>query len=134
MTPEEVLQRLVEAGRLAEESLPTAGPERNWKDWLRRAKGGVGEAIEARLRPLDEARIDETIAFLTRKQEQLLGGRPLASLPTEAVLQYSTLGSARERLVAARVGARLDADFMSWLVDDALPVLQRIGPILVALL
>ena len=71
---------------------------------------------------------------LIKKQKALLGSGTLADLPTAKLIQYLQLGDARVVLSARRVKVAVNADFLSWLVDDALPVLGKVAPVILPIL
>ena len=78
--------------------------------------------------------IGDTIKAIDDKQKALLGGKTLANLATDELLQYAEPGNVKVVSAAEPVSAAMNADFASGLVDNALPVLIKAAPVVLRLL
>lgn len=134
MKAREVPYRLLEAGRLLAEAR-SGRTHFGWADILERPElQDMRRNLDLMFRELDEKLLRQAIDCLTAEQEALRKGRPLASLPTETLNRHAELGGIKQLLQARQVACNMEPEFLSWLVEDALPVLQRSAPLLLALL
>jgi hypothetical protein len=98
------------------------------------ADQNVQTAISGLLANLSEGDLNATIQAVQQKQEALLNGQPVSLLTTDKLRQYSDLLDAESALVSKQASVGATANFLSWLVDDALPVLVRVAPVVIPLL
>jgi hypothetical protein len=100
-------------------------------DAFKDVEGTVNE-LAGRL--ADDSDVQAAITEIDQKQVSLLNGRALAQLSTDELVQYSALSRARLLLTTEALANAMDKDFLSWLAEDALPVLVQILPIVLPLL
>src|SRR5262249_31591624 len=93
-------------------------------------EGTVGQLLGA----LKKSDVGDTIKALGEKQEALKGGKALADLPTDKLIQYTELGNVKLVLAGEQVATAMNANFGNWLVSDALPVLVKAAPLVLPLL
>lgn len=84
--------------------------------------------IQALLKGIDDDALRKAITALAERQAELLAGRGREELPTSELNAYMALGGLKQILEARRVRIQLDADFATWLIDQALPALDRAAP------
>ncbi|HET7543889.1 MAG TPA: hypothetical protein VFK05_28655 [Polyangiaceae bacterium] len=81
--------------------------------------------------------IDTALEGIRTKEKAILAeaGVPDASgLSGKALLNYHALATAELSLATQKVVLALNATFLDWVVDDALPALTKILPIIIAAL
>lgn len=85
----------------------------------------------AAIHPNDVA---SAIGEVDNKQQALLKGKAIADLAPEDLLKYSDLADARLVLATQQLKTALTPSVVEWLVDDALPTLVDIAPVVIPLL
>jgi hypothetical protein len=80
--------------------------------------------------------IQKTISSINEKQQTLLAqyNGSLVSLPTDKLLQYAALSNLRLKLQATQGYGGDIGIFGDWLVNDALPVILQVAPMVIPLL
>lgn len=111
------------------------GQSVDWSTWLsspdyQAIQGSVLQLANT----LGKSSISQTVSAIEQKQQALLAGGKLENLPTDKLLQYSDLGNLKFRLQATQGFSGDVAVFGKWLLDDALPVLLKVAPIVIPLL
>lgn len=100
-------------------------------DELKAAYGQVATLVNG----LTQQAIDKALAEVRGKQVALLGGKSVMELATDKLAQYDALLDVENQLMrkwAANAG--MTVDWVSWLVDEALPVLIKVAKVVVPLL
>lgn len=96
MSPWAVLWLLEQAGRLLEKFRPSAG-DTGWWDLLELDEYQAHrEEIEALLKGMNNAALEQAIAALSERQEQILAGRRRRELPTEDLNAHLALGALKQ--------------------------------------
>jgi len=78
--------------------------------------------------------ISQTVTSIEQKQQALLAGGNLVDLPNDKLLQYNDLSVLKFKLQTTPSVSGDFATFGKWLVDDALPVLLKVAPVVIPLL
>ena len=69
------------------------------------------------------------------KQVALLAGKSVMELPTDKLAQYDALLDVENQLMRKfAAGSGKTEEWVSWLVDDALPVLIKVAKVVIPLL
>jgi len=134
-TPAQTIEALVKLGVMIADA--TKGKSVDWTTWLSSSdyqaiQGSVLQLAQV----LGPTSISQTIAAIDQKQQALLAqyGGKLENLPTDKLLQYSDLGNTKFRLQGTQGFSGDMALFGKWLLNDALPVLLKVAPIVIPLL
>lgn len=128
MSPWAVLWLLEQAGRLLERFRPSAGSAGWWDLFELDEYQADREEIEALLKGMNDAALEQAIAALSERQEQILAGRRRRELPTNETSEHLALGGLKQILEARRARIQLDPAFAIWLLEQALPALKRAAP------
>src|SRR5262249_53768050 len=114
----------------------TAGSDIDWSSVIQsdafRGVAGTVAGLAETLAGVDDVR--PAVDQIEARQASLLKGRRLPQLPVDARVQYSALARARILLTTKALTGAMTSGFQSWLVDDALPVLVRVVPLVLPLL
>jgi hypothetical protein len=137
MTASETVEAIVKLGMMVSDA--NGGKFTDWKAFLASPEyKNIADSITKLLSSINtqagSGDLDTTIQALSDKQQALLGGKTLAEMPTDKLIQYGELGNVKVVLNANKVAKAMNADFASWLVDDALPVLLKAAPVVIPLL
>jgi hypothetical protein len=107
-------------------------------DWLETLKSDavkdVYEFVKENLDSIKEEDFEKAIESLTEKQSAIRGNNKIQDLSTDKLIEYSQLGNIKVLLAARQVKISMENNFLKWVVDDALPVLIKILPVVVSLL
>lgn len=76
----------------------------------------------------------KAIGEVDTKQQAILKGRTVAQLQHAELMQYVDLADARLLLATQQLTGAMDASLAQWLVNDALPTLVDIAPVVIPLL
>ena len=85
----------------------------------------------AAIRPDD---VSNAINEIDTKQTALLKGRKVSDLQPAELLQVSDLADARLLLATQQLKSALDQNVLKWIVNEALPTLKEIAPVVIPLL
>jgi hypothetical protein len=133
MKPTEVIETLIRVGSLIR--VTAGGSGKNWADFLDSSEfKEIAGAVKELIGRLSETDLSQAIERIKAQQTELLGGQTIRELPAERLFSYMDLADARTVLAARNVEIAVKRDFFAWLVDDALPVLLRVGPVIIPLL
>jgi hypothetical protein len=94
----------------------------------------LGSTTTNLVNALTTADISGAVAEVDAKQAALLRGRDLSALSVEELTQYSALSRFRLVLTTQNLQDAMTPKFLNWLVDDALPTLVQIAPVVIPLL
>ena len=134
MQPRELLDQLLEMGRIVRRAREAA-PDLPWDVFLGSAAFG---AVRADVSSVAARIVDddwrETMDALDEAERRLLAGRSPDALATGDLIRCTQIRTLKQRLAAGRAKAAAQPDFLRWLSDEALPVLERAVPIALALL
>jgi hypothetical protein len=134
-TPAQTVEALVKLGVLIADA--AKGEKVDWSTWLGSSDYQTVKASVLQLaRLLGPSSVTRTVAAIQQKQQALLAqhGDKLENLPTDKLLQYSALGNLKFRLQGTQGFTGDMASFGNWLLNDALPVLLKVAPIVIPLL
>lgn len=92
MSPWAVLWLLMQAGRLLERVRPSAGDAGWWDLFEFDQYQADREEIEALLKGMNDAALEQAIAALSERQEQILAGRRRRELPTDEASELLAWG------------------------------------------
>jgi hypothetical protein len=94
----------------------------------------LGSTATDLVHALTTADLSAAIAEVDAKQAALLRGRDMSALSVEELTQYSALSRFRLVLTTQNLRDAMTPKFLNWLVDDALPTLVQIAPVVIPLL
>ena len=136
MTAVDTVESLIKLSTIvADAAQKKGGPTVDWQTFLTSPEfTGIAGTVAQLLGTLKRTDVQDTITALNDKQQTLLGGKSLADLPTDKLLQYAELGNVKVVLAAGQVADAMNPKFASWLVDDLLPVLLKAAPVVLPLL
>jgi hypothetical protein len=135
-----ILTLLLQLGTMLHDVLSktghTDGSDIDWSSVIQsdafRGVAGTVAGLAETLAGVDD--VQPAVDEIDAKQASLLKGRLLPQLSVEELVQYSALARARLLLTTKALTSAMKGDFQSWLVDDALPDLVRVVPIVLPLL
>ncbi len=127
MSTNETLETLLRLGGLLKDAIARStegGKKFDWKTFLESDEYGEIETdVKTLLSRLSAGNLTKAIAEIKAKEQALLGGRRLAEIETDKLIQYSQLQNTRLVLAARKVRVKAEPDFFEWLVGEAFPVL-----------
>lgn len=134
-SPVETVDDLLRLGALLHDRLDDSDDPSNFAKFLQsdeyaRIKGLVDDLVAR----LSEDKIEQAIEAINEKREALRGGKPLSSLSNEKMVQYLQLGDARRALRTRSMQVGNNEKFLRWVTQDLLPVLVRVGKVVIDLL
>jgi hypothetical protein len=94
----------------------------------------LGPATTDLANALTKADLGGAIAEIDTKQAALLRGRDMSALSVDELTRYSALSRVRLLLTTQKLQDAMKPTFLNWLVDDALPTLVQIAPVVIPLL
>lgn len=124
-----VLDKLLALGQQVADAIAKSQGKANvdWDQLL----GDVG--IKKLLAGLTRPDITAAAADIEAKRVALLAGRDESALTTDELDGYAALGDAAVLLRASDLTAIMDANFLAYVAEHILPVLERLAPILLPL-
>ena len=127
MSTNETLETLLRLGGLLKDAIAKSsegGKKFDWKTFLESDEYGEIETdVKTLLSRLSAGDLTKAIAEIKAKEQALLGGKRLAELETDKLIQYSQLQNMRLVLAARKVRVKAEQGFFEWLVSEAFPVL-----------
>jgi hypothetical protein len=127
MSTNETLETFLRLGGLLKDAIAKStegGKKFDWKAFLESDEYGEIETdVKALLSRLSAGDLTKAIAEIKAKEQALLGGRRLAEIETDKLIQYSQLQNTRLVLAARKVRVKAEPGFFEWLVGEAFPVL-----------
>ena len=137
MSTNETLETLLRLGGLLKDAIARStegGKKFDWKTFLESDEyGEIEKDVTDLLSDLSAADLTKAIAEIKEKEQALLGGKRLAELETDKLIQYSQLQNTRLMLAARKVRVKdyiaagdiyqANLSFFEWVVEDAFPVL-----------
>lgn len=127
MSTNETLETLLRLGGLLKDAIARStegGKKFDWKTFLESDEyGEIEKDVTDLLSDLSAADLTKAIAEIKEKEQALLGGKRLAELETDKLIQYSQLQNTRLMLAARKVRVKANRSFFEWVVEDAFPVL-----------
>jgi hypothetical protein len=135
-----ILTLLLQLGTMLQDVLSKTGhTEGSAIDWSAVIQSDAFKGVASTVAGLAEtlAGVDDVqpaVDEIDAKQTSLLKGRQLPQLSVDELVQYSALARARLLLTTKALADAMTGGFQSWLVDDALPVLVRVVPLVLPLL
>jgi hypothetical protein len=138
MNPVETIERLIKLGTLVSTTAGEAKAKDGKLDWSKFLESdafkSISGAVHGLVGGLHQSDIEHTIARLGAKQAALLGSGKVEDLPVDKLIQYAQLSDAKLILRAKNVALAANPPFLAWLVDDVLPVLQKVAPVVIPLI
>jgi hypothetical protein len=96
------------------------------KDTLSKSKGLLAK--------LSKNDIQKALDAVREKQKALLGGKSIMDLPTEKLGQYDALLDVEAQLTHKFAKSTGNREWVNWLVGEALPVLVKVGKVVIPIL
>ena len=116
MSTNETLETLLRLGGLLKDAIAKStegGRKFDWKTFLESDEYGEIETdVKTLLSHLSAGDLTKAIAEIKAKEQALLGGRRLAELETDKLIQYSQLQNTRLVLAARKVASEGGADLL----------------------
>jgi len=139
MDAETIIDELEKLGVLVKAAFTKAKGNTSSLDWEKFLTsdefGKIQKEVLTFLKSLKASDIQDSLKQIYAKQTALLNGKKISALPKDKLRQYSQLVDAENILVSQELAqAKASSEFLSWLVNDALPVLMKITPVFAALL
>jgi len=134
----DVIQGIIKLGT-AVKSAASASGSKDWSTVLGSILGdsAVSKTVTDLYKQLKGSTpIDTALSAIRDKEAAVLKGAGVAdasSLHGQDLLDYHSLADAELALATQKLVSALDASFLDWLVDDALPSLTTVLPLLMAL-
>jgi len=139
MSATEVVEGLIKAGTTIKDGW-TKAKQRDatmtWQKFMESPEfaGAFGQASSV-INGLTQPAVDQALVEIRAKQAALLGGKSVMELATDKLAQYDALLDVENKLMRKfAAGAGTTAEWVSWLVDDALPVLIKVAAVVIPLL
>jgi len=138
MSAADLIKQLIKLG-VSIKDIASKSKNNGGIDWTKVLQTTVADPkISKTLADLVAALKDHSVAAaidqIDLKQKVLLAGRAVANLGHDELLQYSDLADARLLLATHQLTEALDEGIVQWLVNDALPILIDIAPVVLPLL
>jgi hypothetical protein len=135
----EVVENLMKAGTTIKDGWSKAKQRdatMTWTKFMDSAEftGAFGQASSA-IDALTQPAVTKALVDIRTKQGALLAGKSVMELPTDKLAQYDALLDVENQLMrkfATNTGRT--EEWVSWLVDDALPVLIKVAKVVLPLL
>jgi hypothetical protein len=134
----DVIQTIIQLGTLVKGAAAKSGGTGDWTTVLGTIlhDGSLSKAVSDLFNQLKgQAALDTALSGVKEKETALLkkANVPDASgLSGKDLLAYHSLADAELVLATQKVVNALDASFLDWVVDDALPALTTVLPIIIA--
>jgi hypothetical protein len=134
-----VIEGLIKAGTTIKDAWTTArkgDPELGWEKFiLSKEFSGAYAQVSGILDGLTQPEVDKALAQIRAKETALLNGQSVMDLPTEKLTQYDALLDVENQLMRKyAANAAQTVDWVSWIVDDALPVLIKVAKVVLPIL
>jgi hypothetical protein len=134
-----VVEGLIKAGTTIKDAWTNAkqrDPSMNWEKFITSSELGTAyEQVSGILNGLTQPAVDGALKEIRTKEAALLNGQSVMDLSADKLAQYDALLDVENQLMrkyAANFGKT--ADWVSWIVDEALPDLIRVAKVVVPLL
>ena len=139
MSAIQVVEGLIKAGATLKDAWIDAKERDHSIDWQRFVASDEFSAayreVSGILDSLTQPAVNQALSEIRGKQKALLGGQSLMAVSTEKLAQYDALLDVENQLMrkfAANAGKT--AEWVSWIVDDALPHLIKVAKVVLPLL
>jgi hypothetical protein len=135
----DVVENLIQAGVAMKDAWTAARktrPSLTWEEFLGTPEftGGY-EKISGVLKKVTQSEVEKAIDTVHAKKKALLGGLSVIQLSTDKLAQYDALLDVENQLVRKyAANASKSAEWVSWIIDDALPDLVKVAKIVIPLL
>lgn len=139
MSATEIVENLIKAGTTVKDAYSKAKQRDatvTWQTFLGtdEAKKAEGD-VSSLLKGLTQPNVTKGLGEVRTKMTALLGGKSVVELPTDKLAQYDALLDVENQLTrkyATNYG--MTAEWVAWLVDDALPNLIKVAKVVLPLL
>jgi hypothetical protein len=130
MKAAKVIETLLGLGVTVKRAYGLAKAKKTASDWGKFLKSkefaAIQKDVQALLKSLKSKDIDEALKAVRKKQAQFLSGRRIGQLSAHEIMQFNDLADVEVLLVNKRLKElKASATFLSYLVEDVLPVLLR---------
>jgi hypothetical protein len=139
MEAAQTVESIIKAGLITKAAFERARASDGTVDWPNFTRSAEFETARASvadlLKQLTQDDVSKAVQRIRKKQSDFLRGREISQLPFDELLQFSQLADAEGVLVREEMKQlSANADFLSWLVSDALPVLVKVAKVVVPIL
>jgi hypothetical protein len=138
-TPGDIIQGLIKLGTVVKGAAAKVGTgTEDWSAVLGEiiSDSTVSKSVSDLFNQLKgQSSIDTALAGIREKEAGILktaNAVDASGLSGKALLDYHALADAELALATQKVIVALTANFLDWIVDDALPVLTKVLPIILA--
>lgn len=139
MSATEIVENLIKAGTTVKDAYSKAKQRdatMSWDKFIDSPEASTAKGqLSSILTGLTQPNVNKALEQVRGKQTALLAGKSVVELPTDKLAQYDALLDVENQLTrkyAANFG--MTSDWMSWLVDDALPNLIKVAKVVLPLL
>lgn len=139
MSATEIVENLIKAGTTVKDAYSKAKQRDasvTWQTFLAtdEAKKAEGD-VSSLLKGLTQPSVTKALGEVRGKMTALLAGKSVVELPTDKLAQYDALLDVENQLTRKyAVSFGMTAEWVGWLVDDALPNLIKVAKIVLPLL
>jgi hypothetical protein len=139
MEAAQTVESIIKAGLITKAAFEKARASDGTVDWPKFTRSAEFETARASvadlLEQLTQDDVSKAVQRIRKKQSDFLRGREISQLPFEELLQFSQLADAEGVLVREEMKQlSSNANFLSWLVSDALPVLVKVAKVVIPIL
>ena len=133
MSAAKVIQDLLALGVQIKDAWTKSG--KDWPTFLNSSEfKDVQSSSSAVIASLDRPSLHSAITAVQQKELNLLAGRSILGLSVDELTQFHALSDVEHQLVLKLLKAPDQRTFLAVLVEDVLPVLVKVGKIVVPLL
>jgi len=139
MSATEVVEGLIKAGTTIKDGWSKAKQRdaaMTWQKFMDSAEftTAFGQASSV-INGLTQPAVDKALVEIHAKQVALVAGKSVMDLPTDKLAQYDALLDVENQLMRKfAAGSGKTEEWVSWLVDDALPDLIKVAKVVLPLL
>lgn len=139
MSATEIVENLIKAGTTVKDAYSKAKQRdatTTWETFLNTPEAATAQGqVASILKSLTQPNVNKALGDVRGKMTALLAGKSVVELPTDKLAQYDALLDVENQLTrkyAANFG--MTAEWVAWLVDDALPNLIKVAKVVLPLL
>jgi hypothetical protein len=139
MSATEVVEGLIKSGTTIKDAMAKAKQRDGTMTWEKFVGSdefttAYGQ-VSGTLKGLTQQSVDAALVEVRTKQTALLGGKSVMDLATDKLAQYDALLDVENQLMRKYASTvTRSAEWVSWIVDDALPVLIKVAKVAIPLL
>jgi hypothetical protein len=133
----DIIQAIIQLGTVVKSSAAKSGSQ-DWTTVLGSILNdpATSKAVSALFNQIKGHGIDDLISAVRDKENAILkktNAKDASSLNGQDLLDYHSLADAELALATQELVDALNGGFLDWLIDDALPALTKILPLVMAL-